>query len=327
VILTVTLNAAVDRTVVVPSLTLGHRHRASEGIALAGGKGINVARGLRALDVPVLATGLVGGRNGDAIRDGLSEAAIPFDLVEIQSPSRTSTAIVDPMTGTQTEINEHGPAVSPEEAQEFQRRLEFLMEYATAVVFAGSLPANLDEGFLAAAMRKAREEDLYTVVDAPPTVLKAALKAEPSLVSPNQHEAESAVGFDFIEGEDFLRGIGRLVELGAERACVTSPSGHSYVAVEGGVISASAPEVEALSTIGSGDAYLAGMLAGLLHRKVSPVEAVRLAAGCAAANAETLGAGVFEARRAEELAEEVRAEFLIGYTGQPSIFSYGQRQE
>ena len=326
-ILTVTLNAAVDRTVVVPSLTLGHRHRASEGIALAGGKGINVARGLRALDVPVLATGLVGGRNGDAIRDGLSEAAIPFDLVEIQSPSRTSTAIVDPMTGTQTEINEHGPAVSPEEAQEFQRRLEFLMEYATAVVFAGSLPANLDEGFLAAALHKAREEDLYTVVDAPPTVLKAALKTEPSLVSPNQHEAESAVGFDFIEGEDFLRGIGRLVELGAERACVTSPSGHSYVAVEGGVISASAPEVEALSTIGSGDAYLAGMLAGLLHRKVSPVEAVRLAAGCAAANAETLGAGVFEARRAEELAEEVRAEFLIGYTGQPSIFSYGQRQE
>src|SRR5918997_732688 len=210
VILTVTLNASVDRTVVVPSLTLGHRHRASEGIALAGGKGINVTRGLRALNVPVL---------------------------------------------------------------------------------------------------------------------KTALKAEPSLVSPNQHEAESAVGFDFIEGEDFLRGIGRLVELGAERACVTSPSGHSYVAVEGGVISASAPEVEALSTIGSGDAYLAGMLAGLLHRKVSPVEAVRLAAGCAAANAETLGAGVFEARRAEELAEEVRAEFLIGYTGQPSIFSYGQRQE
>jgi fructose-1-phosphate kinase PfkB-like protein len=93
------------------------------------------------------------------------------------------------------------------------------------------------------------------------------------------------------------------------------------------VISASAPEVEALSTIGSGDAYLAGMLAGLLHRKLSPIEAVRLAAGCAAANAETLGAGVFEARRAEELAEEVRAEFLTGYTGQPSAFSYGQGQQ
>jgi len=309
-ILTVTLNAAVDRTLVVPSLTLGHRHRAPESIALSGGKGINVARALRALDVPVLATGLVGGRNGDTIRDGLAQAAIPFDFVEISSPSRTSTAIVDPTTGAQTEINEHGPAVSSEEAREFSRRLSFLMEYATAVVFAGSLPTNLDENFLASLVHKAREEDLYTVVDAPPTVLKAALKANPSLVSPNQHEAESAAGFDFIEGEDYTRGVRRLVELGAKDACITSPEGYSYLTAEDGVISARAPKVETLSTIGSGDAYLAGLLAGLLHRKLSPVEAVRLAAGCAAANAETLGAGVFEAQRAEELAEAVQVEVL-----------------
>ena len=309
-ILTVTLNAAVARTLVVPSLTIGHRHRSPEGVALAGGKGINVARALRALGVPVLATGLVGGRNGDAIRDGLSAAAIPFDLVEIRSPSRTSMAIVDPTNGTQTEINERGPSVSPEEANEFSRRLLYLMEYATAVVFAGSLPNDLEDGFVAELVRKAREEGLYTVVDAPPTVLKAALKAGPSLVSPNQHEAESAAGFDFIEREDFSRGLGRLVELGAARACITSPSGHSYLTAGGGVISAQAPQVEALSTIGSGDAYLAGLLAGLLHRKLPPVEAVRLAAGCAAANAETLGAGLFETRRAEELAEEVRIETL-----------------
>ncbi len=310
-ILTVTLNAAVARTLVVPSLTIGQRHRSPEGVALAGGKGINVARALRELGVPVLATGLVGGRNGDAIRDGLSAAAIPFDLVEIRSPSRTSTAIVDPTNGTQTEINERGPSVSPEEAHEFSRRLLYLMEYATAVVFAGSLPSDLDEGFLVGLVRKAREEGLYTVVDAPPTVLKAALKANPSLVSPNQHEAESAAGFDFIEPEDFSRGLGRLVELGAERACITSPSGHSHLTVGDGVISAHAPHVESLSTIGSGDAYLAGLLAGLLHRGLPPVEAVRLAAGCAAANAETLGAGLFEARRAEELAEEVRIEVLV----------------
>ncbi|MEJ7872543.1 MAG: 1-phosphofructokinase family hexose kinase [Rubrobacteraceae bacterium] len=325
-ILTVTLNAAVDRTLVVPSLTLGHRHRAPESRALAGGKGINVARALRALNAPVLATGLVGGRNGDAIRDGLSEAAIPFDFVEIKSPSRTSTAIIDPTTGTQTEINEHGPAVSPEEAHEFQRRLKFLMEYATAVVFAGSLPANLDESFLAGFLREAREEGLYTVVDAPPTVLKAALKTEPSLVSPNQHEAESAVGFDFIEGEDFLRGLSRLVELGAERACVTSPSGCSYLAVEGAMFLARAPKVEALSTIGSGDAYLAGLLAGLLHRKLPPVEAARLAAGCAAANAETLGAGVFDARRAEELAEEVRVEEISAKNDRQPTIDFKQKQ-
>ncbi len=309
-ILTITLNAAVDRTLVVPSLSLGHRHRASESVTLAGGKGINVARGLRTLGVPVLATGFAGGRNGDAIRDGLSEAAIPFDLVEIEHHSRTSTAIIDPMAGTQTEINEYGPEVSPEEAREFSRRLEHLMEYATAVVFAGSLPPNLNEGFLVGLVQRSRERGLYTVVDSTPSVLRAALKAGPSLVSPNQNEAESVVGFDFIEEGDFPRGLSRLVELGAMATCVTSREGHSYLSTDAGIISARAPRVEALSAIGSGDAYLAGLLAGLLHRDLAPVDAVRLAAGCAAANVETLGAGQFEARRAEELAESVQIELL-----------------
>src|SRR5215212_6006937 len=262
-ILTVTLNAAVARTLVVPSLTLGHRHRAPESMTLAGGKGVNVARSLRTLDVPVLATGFAGGRNGDAIRDGLSEAAIPFDLVEIEGYSRTSTAIVDPMAGTQTEINEYGPEVTTAETREFSRRLEYLMEYATAVVFAGSVPPNEDE---------------------------------------------SVVGFDFIEEGDFPLGLTRLVEHGAANACITSPEGLSYLSTENGTVSARASRIEAVSTVGSGDAYLAGLLAGLLHRNLAPAEAVRLAAGCAAANAETLGAGLFEARRAEELADSVQAE-------------------
>jgi 1-phosphofructokinase len=309
-ILTVTLNAAVARTLVVPSLTLGHRHRASESVTIAGGKGINVARSLRTLGVPVLATGFAGGRNGDAIRDGLSAAAIPFDLVEIEGYSRTSTAIIDPMAGTQMEINEYGPEVSPAEIKEFSRRLEHLMEYATAVVFAGSLPPNVDEGFLVRLVGRSRERGLYTVVDSPPSVLRATLKANPSLVSPNQNETESVVGFDFIEEGDFLRGLFRLVELGAGDACITSRDGHSYLSTESGVVCARAPQVEALSPIGSGDAYLAGLLAGLLHRDLAPADAVRLAAGCAAANAETLGAGLFEVRRAEELAESVQIDLL-----------------
>ncbi|CAN5730802.1 1-phosphofructokinase [soil metagenome] len=312
-ILTVTLNAAVARTLVVPSLTLGHRHRVQESVALAGGKGINVARSLRALGVPVLATGLAGGRNGDTIRDGLSEAAIPFDLVEIEGHSRTSTAIIDPTSGAQTEINEYGPEISQDESREFSRRLDHLMEYATAVVFAGSLPPDMEESFLVGLVQRARERGLYTVVDSSPTVLRAALKANPSLVSPNQHEAESVVGFDFIEEEDFPRALGRLVELGSSEACITLSEGHSYLRSDDGVddmICARAPKVEARSTVGSGDAYLAGLLAGTLHRKLSYVDSVCLAAGCAAANAETLGAGAFDVRRAEELAESVETEIL-----------------
>jgi 1-phosphofructokinase len=230
--------------------------------------------------------------------------------VEIEGHSRTSTALIDPMTGTQTEINEYGPEVSAAEAREFSRRLEYLMEYATAVVFAGSLPPNLEESFLVSLVQRSRERGLYTVVDSSPSVLRSALRANPSLVCPNQDEAESTVGFDFIEIEDFPRGLSRLVELGASGACITSPSGRSYLSSEAGILSARAPKVETVSTIGSGDSYLAGLLAGYLHRNLSPIDAIRLAAGCAAANAETTGAGVFEARRAEELAESVQVDLL-----------------
>ncbi|MDN5697973.1 MAG: PfkB family carbohydrate kinase [Rubrobacter sp.] len=106
----------------------------------------------------------------------------------------------------------------------------------------------------------------------------------------------------------------RLVELGADNACVTSPEGHSYLTTDHGLLSARAPRAEARSTIGSGDAYLAGLLSGLVYRRLSAVDSVKLAAGCAAANAETLGAGSFEARHAEELAEEVEVEARPGRT-------------
>ena len=114
-IVTVTLNAAIDRTLTVPNFQRGQRHRASAGVTLAGGKGINVARALKTLGVPVVATGLVGGQTGTRIIEQLSDEAILNDFVHIEGESRTSTAVVDPTGSTYTEINEWGPAVHPEE--------------------------------------------------------------------------------------------------------------------------------------------------------------------------------------------------------------------
>ena len=121
-IVTVTLNAALDRSLTVPIFKLGHRHRASSVLALAGGKGINVARALKRLDVPVVATGLAGGRTGTRIVEELTEEAILNDFVRIRDESRTSTAVVDPTSGTYTEINEWGPKVSRRRARDPARQ-------------------------------------------------------------------------------------------------------------------------------------------------------------------------------------------------------------
>src|SRR5215467_14935604 len=136
-IVTVTLNAALDRSVTVPIFQLGHRHRASDVLVLAGGKGINVARALKRLDVPVVATGLAGGRTGTRIVEELTAEAILNDFVRIGDESRTSTAVVDPTAGSYTEINEWGPQVAQEELEMLFEKLHYLSRGADFVVLAG----------------------------------------------------------------------------------------------------------------------------------------------------------------------------------------------
>ena len=151
-IVTVTLNAAIDRTLTVPNFQRGQRHRASSSLELAGGKGINVARALKMLRVPVVATGLSGGQTGTRILEELARESILNDFVRIEGESRTSTAVVDPAGGTFTEINEWGPAVRPDELDTLLEKLDYLTQGASLVVFAGSLPRDVDDDFYAEAI-------------------------------------------------------------------------------------------------------------------------------------------------------------------------------
>src|SRR5712691_1140163 len=111
-IITVSLNGAIDKTLSMPNFQIGRRHRASEQRTMPGGKGVNVARALKALGLPVIATGLAGGSTGTRIIERLTEEAILCDFVRIKDESRTSTALIDPTSSVQTEVNEPGPHVS-----------------------------------------------------------------------------------------------------------------------------------------------------------------------------------------------------------------------
>src|SRR6187551_998926 len=125
-IITVTLNTAIDKTLAVPNFRLGRRHRTVEQTSMPGGKGVNVARALKALGQPVIATGLAGGPTGTRIIEQLTEEAILCDFVRIKQESRTSTAVIDPTSGVQTEVNEPGPEVSEAEMSLFCEKLIYL---------------------------------------------------------------------------------------------------------------------------------------------------------------------------------------------------------
>jgi 1-phosphofructokinase len=302
-IVTVTLNAALDRTLTVPHFQLGHRHRASDVLTLAGGKGINVARALKRLDVPVVATGLAGGRTGTRIVEELTSEAILNDFVRIGEDSRTSTAVVDPTEGSYTEINEWGPKVTEVELEVLLDKLHYLSRGADFVVFAGTLPRGVDESFYADAVRDLNRRDVQVILDSEGQPLRYGVEAEPFLVSPNQLEAEHVVGQELEDEEDFLMALDTMAELGARNVQITMEAGCYALFREDRQVKrykALAPNVEAVSVVGAGDVLLAQFIAAQLVGKTSE-EALRLAVAAGAASTLEVGAGRFDPREANRL--------------------------
>jgi 1-phosphofructokinase family hexose kinase len=317
VIVTVTLNAALDRTLTVPNFQLGHRHRASQGLTLAGGKGINVARALKRLDVPVVATGLAGGRTGTRIVEELTSEAILNDFVRIGDESRTSTAVVDPTAGTYTEINEWGPHVEPEELIILHEKINYLARAAEVVVFAGTLPRGVADTFYGEAIRDLNRRHVRTVLDSEGQPLRFGVEAEPFVVSPNQREAEGIVGQELGDDEDYMMALDRIADMGARNVLITSESrsfGLFRADRKRNLFRADAPKVEPVSAVGSGDVLLAAFLVSLLAER--PLEeSLRSAVAAGAASTLEVGAGRFEPREASRLQSSVEVRELEPVAG------------
>jgi 1-phosphofructokinase/tagatose 6-phosphate kinase len=311
-IITVTLNAAIDRTLTVPNFQPGHRHRASASLTSAGGKGINVARALKRLDTPVVASGLAGGQTGDRIIEELAAEALLNDFVRIGDESRTSTAVVDPTGGTLSEIYEWGPAVRVEELEMLLDKLRYLSRVAQYVVFSGSLPRDVEDDFYAEAIRDLNRRGVQCVLDTEGEPLRRGVDAEPFIVSPNQREAESLVGQEFQDDEDFRMALDAIVELGARNVLITQESACFALFREDRVTRryrASTDRIEPVAAVGAGDVLLAGFLAARFNGR--PVdEALRQGVGCAAASVLELGPGRFDPREASRLAAAVELEEL-----------------
>ena len=311
-IVTVTLNAALDRSLTVPSFNVGHRHRSSEVLTLAGGKGINVARALKRLDRPVVATGLAGGRTGTRIVEELTAEAILNDFVRIADESRTSTLVVDPAASTHTEINEWGPKVSETELGTLMDKIRYLSRGAEVVVFAGSLPRGVEESFYAEAARDLNRRGVRVALDTDGEPLRLGLEAEPWLVSPNQHEAELLVGQELVGEDDFLMALDTIAELGARNVHITLETGCFALVREDRHIRrlrAIAPQLEPVSVVGAGDALLAQWLSSVVE-DVPLEEALRSAVAAGSASVLEVGAGVFDPTEARKLAAAVEVNDL-----------------
>ena len=311
-ILTVTPNVAIDRTVAVPNFRQGNRHRAVESRTVVGGKGINVARALALLGRPVVAAGLAGGPTGKRVIEELAQESILADLTPIAEESRMNLSVVDPTSGEQTEINERGPEVSAEEVDAFVERCEYLARGASICVLAGSLPPAVEPDLYARIVKDLADGGIVTVLDAEGEAMRAGLRAGPTVVAPNVLEAEELVGHEFEGPADLASGLAQLLEMGAGEAIITRPDG--CVAALGDPAEREYYEVttetlEPVAAVGSGDAFLAGFVAAR-YEGAPARECLAYAVACGAESTQHFGAGTVDAERVERIRDEVEVRGL-----------------
>jgi 1-phosphofructokinase family hexose kinase len=309
-ILTVTLNPALDRTMTVPNFQAGFRHRATDTVMLPGGRGINVARAAKTLGRPVIATGFIGGRKGDQIVSDLNDEGILCDFVRVAGESRISTAVVDPTLNTVTEINEQGPDIQPADLAMLHEKLEYLGKAADAVVFAGSVPPGLADDCYAELIQHAKRLELksffYTYADP----LRLGIKAGPDFVFPKLVEAEKVIGYEFAGQEDQIVAARNLRDMGGGSVVVTYRYGCVAVMAEqlgGGTFVGRLPEIDVVSPLGWTDAVIAGYAVRMLEGEPVPA-CLRFGLGCGAANLIGYGAGVFSPGEAQRFADQVELE-------------------
>ena len=279
-ILTVTLNAALDVTYRVPRLEPHTSHRVSEVAQVAGGKGVNVASVLALQGLPVLATGLLGGATGEQIRTDLSARGIRHDFARCGGESRRAVAVVSEVDGDATVFNEPGPHVAASEWEAFRLHLADLVQRhgASVVVASGSLPPGLPSDAYAEVVRVARAGGARCILDASGGALTAALGSGPDVVKPNRDELREATGqTDLVAGAEVLR------RCGARDVLVSAgPEGLVLVGRAGGVTRARLAEPLRGNPTGAGDAVVAALAAGM-SRGAAPAEVLAEAVAWSAA--------------------------------------------
>ncbi|OIK04043.1 1-phosphofructokinase family hexose kinase [Streptomyces monashensis] len=299
-ILTVTLNTALDLTYRVRSLRPHASHRVSEVIERPGGKGVNVSRVLAALGHEVTVTGFTGGGTGRAVRDMLSGMPRLTDaLLPAAGATRRTIAVVDELSGDTTQLNEPGPQISPTEWGAFLDRYEELLPGVSAVALCGSLPPGVPVGAYANLVRDARSHGVPVLLDTSGEPLRRAVAARPDIVKPNADElAELTGSHDPLRATQDARRRGAhtvVASLGPKGLLAATPEGRWH---------AVPPAPEHGNPTGAGDSAVAGLLSGLVDRLPWPDRLAR-AVALSAATVRAPAAGEFDHAAYEELLAQV----------------------
>jgi 1-phosphofructokinase len=310
-IATVTLNPAIDESLIVPCFEVGKTNRGEVWRTDAGGKGINVAEAVKQLGAEVCALGFVAGSNGRFILEALAASGIPADFCDVPGETRVNLKIHDPVCGTETELNEPGFQVSPEHLQAMKQKIRDYGPRCEVMVFSGSLPPGAPPEAFAELMTIARSLGAKCMLDTAGPALKYGLEAKPILIKPNRAEVEELLEVPLRTRRELAEAARQLLEMGAEEAVISMGADGAVAAGRQDLLSARPPAVAARSSVGAGDAMVAALAYGEV-KHLSFRESFRLAIAASAAAVTMEGSKVADLALVQSLLPQVQVEEVSG---------------
>lgn len=295
-IVTVTLNPAIDQTLIVPKFVAGDTIRVQASRFDPGGKGINVSRVIRELGGESIAMGFAPGGLGRYIEQTLEAEGIECDFVHTKGETRTNITLMDESRHIQTILSDPGPATNLEAVTSLKRRLKRRLHDGDWLVLAGSIPPPLTADVYSELIHEAQEQGVHTVLDADGAALQAGVEATPEIVKGNRRELERLLGRHLDDEASTLAAARQVHKIGVQTVVVTRGREGAVAVYNHKKLRGIAPRVRAVSAIGSGDAFLAGVVL-TLSRGGTMDEAMRL--GIAAGTATVLTPGTTPCRRRE----------------------------
>ena len=283
VILTLTINPAVDRTMTVDKLVFEDRGYILARTEAAGGRGINASHVIHSFGGKTLALLTSGGDVGKRMEESLGKMGFPYEVVRVRSESRINLTVSD-QQGLTAKLNERGAPLEGTEVQSVRTLVETRLKKASWLMLCGSVQPGVPNDIYADLIEIAKKSGVKTLLDTDVDPLLPALESKPSVITPNQPEAERLLGRAILTRMQSLEAVTRIHAMGPESVVLSLGSRGAVAAGADGVFEALPPRVDALCPIGAGDALAAAFVWALEKKKTFP-DALRWAVAAGTATA------------------------------------------
>lgn len=306
-VITVTLNPAMDKTITLKGLNVGSVNRAITVREDIGGKGINVSKVLKNFNVSSLCTGFLGGELENSFIHDFKKRKLSNDFIHIENETRTNTKIVDSLNNINTDINEPGPYISEEELKIFIDKFKSMCNKGDIVVLSGGVSPSIPNDIYFDLTKIAKEKEAFVILDADGELLKYAIKACPDVIKPNNHELQKLLNLNDTSEENITNAAKKLQIQGISKIMVSLGEKGGLFITENGVYKCDGLKVPVKSTVGAGDSMVSAIVYSLLNN-YSDEKALMFATACGAASVSLDGTQACTLEQVNELLKKVKCD-------------------